>query len=128
MKIALSWLMIQLDNLNQFAGVKNKLIAENNKYNPLLDLAQIICCSYGYLKVSELILFFHRFKAGLYGEFYGSVDPLKITNALHEFTRNRISEMNKYENLRQQAKLEKQRAEWAETAVTRQQYKQMKNK
>lgn len=35
------------------------------------------------------MLFFHRFKAGRYGRFYGSVDPLVITTALREFLRDR---------------------------------------
>jgi hypothetical protein len=35
------------------------------------------------------MLFFHRFKAGHYGRFYGSVDPLVITTALRDFCKER---------------------------------------
>lgn len=35
------------------------------------------------------MLFFHRFKTGRYGRFYGAVDPLVITTSLRDFIRER---------------------------------------
>ena len=37
------------------------------------------------LKVSELMLYFYRFKAGYYGRFYGIVDPMIITTSIQLF-------------------------------------------
>ena len=49
------------------------------------ELSRLIEAEYGYLTVPEFMLFFHRFKAGKYGEFYGNVDPMVITESLCEF-------------------------------------------
>ena len=71
------WILAQLENLNQYAGTKNKMEPGQMKM-----LAEIIMTEYFYLKASELLLFFYQFKAGKYGELYGSVDPLRISSAL----------------------------------------------
>ena len=44
---------------------------------------------HGNLKATEIMLFFHKFKAGCYGQFYGSVDPLIIMQALEKFCKER---------------------------------------
>lgn len=51
--------------------------------------ADVIAREYGYLKLTELMLFFSDFKAGKYGVFYGSVSPLQITYALRQFCEER---------------------------------------
>lgn len=78
------WLVPQLYDLSEYCGCRDKL-----QGNPLEQCADIIASEYHYLKVTELMLFFHRFKAGRYGRFYGAVDPLVITTALREFIRER---------------------------------------
>ena len=50
------WLVAQIDNLTLFTGAKN--ITEQQHE----ELSKIIAAEYGYLKVTELLLFFHRFK------------------------------------------------------------------
>ena len=85
------WLVPQIDNLTLFTGAKN--ITEQQHE----ELAKIIAAEYGYLKVTELLLFFHRFKAGHYGRFYGSVDPMVITCALHDFIKERNIFIDQYE-------------------------------
>ena len=70
----------QIENINQFAGTKNKM-----EPNQMMMLSDIIITEYYYLKASELLLFFFQFKSGRYGELYGSVDPLRISSALVEF-------------------------------------------
>ena len=52
---------------------------------------------FGYLKISELMLFFHWFKSGKFGRFYGSVDPLVITTSLRDFMKERVRVIEKYE-------------------------------
>ena len=78
------WLIPQLHNLSEYCGCKEKL-----QGNPLEECASIIASEYHYLKVSEVMLFFYRFKLGHYGRFYGSVDPLVITTSLREFLQER---------------------------------------
>ncbi|MDR3142538.1 MAG: hypothetical protein LBU37_12565, partial [Tannerellaceae bacterium] len=75
-----TWIMAHLRDLYKFAGVKEKLDFEQMK-----NLAEIILTEYYYLKASELLLFFYKLKTGIYGKFYGVVDPIVIMNALAEF-------------------------------------------
>ena len=85
---AVEWLIPQLTSLSRFAGAQNITGVQN------AELARLIASEYHYLKVTELMLFFYRFKNGCYGRFYGAFDPLLITCALREFItdRNRIIE------------------------------------
>lgn len=80
----LAWLVPQLTDLAVYCGSRDKLSKEQYK-----QCAFVIATEFYYLKVSELMLFFHRFKAGRYGRFYGSVDPLVITISLREFIKER---------------------------------------
>lgn len=75
-----SWVEIQLRDLAEFAGCREKM-----SVSQLSDAAAMILQDYGYMKVTELMLFFHRFKSGAYGRFYGSVDPMAILSGLREF-------------------------------------------
>lgn len=104
--IATAWLVPQLANLSEFCGCKDKITPEQIK-----ECATLISQNYYYLKVSELMLFFNRFKQGKYGRFYGVVDPLVIMTALQEFLRERgdeifdqESEINRQRNLEEKSK------------------------
>ena len=81
---AAMWLVPQLYNLSEYCGCKDKL-----EGNPLKECASVIATEFYFLSVSELMLFFRRFKSGRYGRFYGSVDPLVITTSLREFLQER---------------------------------------
>lgn len=80
------WLVPQLYNLSEFTGSKTKLEGV-----PLEECASIIATNYHYLKTSELMLFFYKFKSGRYGRFYGAVDPITILTALQEFVGERAT-------------------------------------
>lgn len=70
---AAMWLTAQLTDLAVFAGVKGVL--NDRQY---MQLATMIVTEFGYLKATELMLFFYRLKAGHYGTFYGHIDPMMI--------------------------------------------------
>lgn len=101
---ATMWLLPQLYNLSEYCGVKNKL-----EGTPLLECASIIGNVYHYLKVSELMLFFYRFKAGKYGRFYGNVDPMIITSSLQYFVRERNDYYCKHEQEQREKDMEESR-------------------
>jgi hypothetical protein len=84
-----SWLEIQLQDLSQFAGCKEKMTLSQFE-----GTSRAILLNYGYLKVTELMVFFQRFKAGHYGKFYGVVDWLVITSALHDFLSYRSAKID----------------------------------
>ena len=89
---ATMWLVPQLLNLSEYCGCRDKLQGK-----ALEECASVIATEFFFLKVSELMLFFHRFKSGRYGRFYGSVDPLVITTSLREFVKERNNAISEQE-------------------------------
>lgn len=73
------WLTAQLTDLGIYAGVKSPL--SERQYE---QLACMIVSEFGYLKATELMLFFYRLKAGRYGHFYGSIDPMVIMDDIRK--------------------------------------------
>lgn len=110
---ATMWLLPQLYNLSEYCGVKNKLEGE-----PLLECATIIANTYGWLKTSEVMLFFYRFKMARYGKFYGNVDPMVIMSSLHTFLSERVNFHERAES----EKREKKREEARKNAITYEEY------
>lgn len=99
--IPTAWLTPQIINLAAFCGIREKLDKQL-----IRETAEVIAAEYYYLKVSELMLFFHRFKAGWYGMFYGSIDPLVITSALVKFVNERNAEIGREEQRQRKAREE----------------------
>ena len=89
-----TWLMPQILDLVVYSNSKGTLSDRQAEF-----LAEVIANEYGFLKASEILLFFYKFKAGEYGHFYGVVDPMRITEALDEFCdeRERILERHERE-------------------------------
>ena len=112
-----AWLIPQLYNLSEYCGCRDKL-----KGVPLEECASIIAHYFYYLKVSEIMLFFYRFKSGLYGKFYGAVDPLTITSALRTFVRDRSLAYDKH--IQEEKKREMD--EWRKNAINIDEYNKIK--
>lgn len=108
-----AWLVPQLYNLSEYCGCRDKLQGA-----PLEECAFVIATEYYYLKVSEIMLFLHRFKSGRYGRFYGSVDPLVITTSIREFLKERMYAIQKKE----QEDRERERIEHLKHCVTWEEY------
>ena len=107
------WLVPQLYNLSEYCGCREKLQGA-----PLEECAGVIAAEFYWLKISELMLFFHRFKAGRYGRFYGSVDPLVITTSLREFIRERNIDITLHDQkIREQKDIEERK-----NAITYEEY------
>lgn len=113
------WLVPELANLSEFCGCREKLTGPQLK-----ECAVIIAQQYYYLKTSELMLFFYRFKAGRYGRFYGSVDPLVIMQALREFARERNEAYDRHEGEVRRRRHEAERSR----AVSYAEYKRLRAK
>ena len=84
-----------LEDINLFVGVKEKMPVNRQR-----ELSRLVLAEYPYLKVTELLLFFHRLKCGRYGRFYGMVDALTVTSALMQFMGERLTETNRYKAAR----------------------------
>lgn len=113
------WIQSHLENLNDYCNVKEKMSAAIME-----SLALSIISKYHYLKTSELMLFFHEFKMGEYGELYGAVDPLKITSALKEFMKYRNTCLSAYESEKKSQELLKPIA----GVVSREEFERLKKK
>ena len=107
------WLIPQLYDLSEYCGVKDKLEGKS-----LEECASVIASEFYFLKVSELMLFFHRFKSGRYGKLYGSVDPLAITTSLREFLKERAREIEH----RKRMEMEAEERESRKNAISRDEY------
>lgn len=69
-----------VQNLCDFTGARNSLTSAQ-----IADLACTILCEFKYLKVAELGLFFHKFKAGHFGKIYKELYTMDITTNLKEW-------------------------------------------
>ena len=121
-EVAETWLMAQLENMNDFCGVKQKMTIPQ-----MTDLAKMLIVEVYYLKVTELMLFFHRFKAGRYGEFFGVVDPQRIMSGLNMFLRERIEEIAQYERIAAQKRIEEGAKQRDERCITHDEYLKIKS-
>ena len=101
------WLVPQLFNLSEFCGCKTRLDEKQ-----LEECASVVATEFSFLKVSEMMLFFFRFKSGKYGRFYGVVDPIVITTSLREFVNEINIEKDRYlqEDERKEAEESRKRA------------------
>lgn len=73
------------------------------------EIARIIISGYGDFKLTEFMVFFQRFKQGLYGTFYGVFDPMVITRSLREFRADREKLLRFYEDKKRQEDKERER-------------------
>lgn len=115
--------MAHLEDLNEYAGVKTKMATAQMR-----ELASMIIVKSEYLKASEILLFFHKLKAGDFGGFYGTVDPQKVGEYLNAFKVWRSQELDKlYHKQAQEERIRKQR-EWQKTGITREEYQRNRRK
>lgn len=111
------WLIYQIVDLSEFCKLKSKLTSTQVK-----QTAQLIMHAYGYLKVTEIMLYFRRFKFGQYGRFYGSVDAMIILDCIKKFCNERRDAI--HEQLKRAEEEERQRQR--KNAITWEEYQRRK--
>ena len=87
-------------------------------------LASNISQTYGYLKITELMVFFFQLAGGKYGKFYGAVDPMQIMADLNEFLKYRSVMLDKIESERRSEERNKMLSN--PKCITRKQYEAQK--
>lgn len=97
--ITLSWLEVQIYNLSEFAGCRNKITIPQVE-----ETVKMIQQKFGYLNVAEVMLFCQKFKACEYGNFYGSVDPMLILGAMRDFVAERNQRLAEFERAEEDEK------------------------
>lgn len=116
---AATWLYEALQSTFLFLGVDNTKFRKEQVF----DLAQTITNNYGMLKAAEIMLFLSRFKAGMYGKFYGGDSyALTVTTALQKFMEERASWLDRIEKEETQRRMD----ESMKNAITFEEYKRRK--
>lgn len=112
------WLIAQLADLSVYSGVREKMTERQME-----ECARLIVENYPYLKITEMMLFFYRFKSWKYGSFYGTIDPSRIMEALSLFSAERNNALNRLEF----AEKKRKREEHSRGAITYEEWLRTKN-
>ena len=96
-----SWLSAQITYLNSISGATQMTEMQ------MMMLVSNISQTYGYLKITELMVFFFQLAGGKYGKFFGAVDPMQIMVDLNEFMKYRSVMLDKIESERRSAERNK---------------------
>ena len=107
---AVEWIKIQLERINMFVNVKEKL-----DLNQLYEVSVQILNCYDNLNVLEFALFCGRLRHGRYESFYGSVDPMKILVSLDKFMDDKRRDW--WKHMEEKEKEEKVKAERSSVGV-----------
>ena len=78
------WLVPQIADVSICCGLKEDASKDQIKF-----VASAIASNYKLLKTDEAMLFFFKFKAGLYERFYGYFDPQTIVGSIKVFWEER---------------------------------------
>ena len=113
-----SWLSAQITYINSISGATQMTEMQ------IMMLASNISQTYGYLKITELMVFFFQLAGGKYGKFYGAVDPMQIMVDLNEFMKYRSVMLDKIESDRRREERNKMLNN--PKCITREQYEAQK--
>ena len=113
-----SWLSAQITYLNSISGATQMTEMQ------MMMLVSNISQTYGYLKITELMVFFFQLAGGKYGKFYGAVDPMQIMVDLNEFMKYRSVMLDKIESDRRSEERNKMLSN--PKCITREQYEAQK--
>lgn len=80
----IDYLSVWIINLIEFLSLKNSLNSEQ-----IQETAYFIISDYPYLKISDLYLIFTNIKKGKYGQFYESINGLKIMSIFEQYCNER---------------------------------------
>ena len=112
-----SWTELQLRDLSEFAGSRDKLTSRQ-----IEEMSKLIQLHYGFLKVTEMMYFFHLYKMGFFGKFYGSIDTLSIMEALRKFMAERNKILGRIYEQQEQQRREREDREHAKRCITYEEY------
>ena len=114
-----AWLEVQISYLNTFCGTEKKM--DNLQIDAI---SNAFVNSYGYIKLTELMVFFANIASGKFGKFYGAVDPMQIMSNFCEFMKYRSVMLDKIESERRNEERNKMLNN--PRCITREQYEAQK--
>lgn len=99
------WLTYVWTSLSEYAGNKGKL----TDYQ-LREMAISTVMDFGFLKITEIMLFCRRVKAGKFKNIFGvNVDPLQLMTYLETFVEERNIMLSRYEQEEREERERKER-------------------
>ncbi len=84
--ISLNILKVWIINLNDFLNISRKM-------NPvqISETSELIYDEFYYLKISDIALLMKRIKTGHYGQFYESIDGMKLMEMFYQYAQERVN-------------------------------------
>ena len=107
------WIYGHLVNAAEYSKVPKPA----DGFPELKECAKALLVTYADFNPLEVLLFFRKFKAGLYGKFYGAADPLVIAEGFKKFKEDRAAASARVSRERREA--ERRAREAADAAVER---------
>lgn len=120
---AVRWLKVQFDSLNDYAE-QGKGITDSQ----LNELCNIVLGEYYWMNLAEICNFIARFKIGKYGQFYGSIGPMKITCSLLEYIKERRIDIERYERNQYRMLRQKEIEERGNNGISYEEYLERESK
>lgn len=106
------WMAAMVMDLNDFCNVRDKMTSTQKD-----EAAHILSCEYGHLNVAEAALFFTKVKSGVFGEFYGILDTVRLMAIMRKFIVERGKALVADEDARRKRALEEDRDRWRREAT-----------
>lgn len=104
---AIDFLRIHIIGLNEYSAQRKMSDRQMN------ELADSILRTYGDYNQLEIMLFFQNVKSGVYGNFYDSIDPMRVMTMMARFEKDRNDALDRYD-LNKAREERKAREEWDE--------------
>ena len=110
--IAISWMRGQLIAVSAFTSVRDKMSDWQ-----MTALCQQILADYPTITMLEFVLFCARLRTGMYEDFYGSVDPMRIIKSFRSFINDRKCDYDRKFEEERKARAEREAEESKKNAV-----------
>lgn len=120
---AVRWLKVQFDSLNDYAE-QGKGITDSQ----LNELCNLVLGECYWMNLAEICNFIARFKIGKYGQFYGSIGPMKITCSLLEYIKERRIDIERYERNQYRMLRQKEIEERGNNGISYEEYLERESK
>lgn len=91
-----------------------------------IELARTIILGYGGFKLTELMVFFQRFKQDKYDQFFGTFTPGTVTRSLKKFNSDRENLLRFYEDKKRQEEKEREWERSRTTSLTFEEWEELK--
>ena len=121
-EFAVSWISDKIATFSTTLSEADQLTATD-----IQNTAIVIYANYPWLNLAEIMLFFSRLAAGLYGQAaYGRVRAENITAKIPTFIKQRSAEIERYERQLRQQRQKQEYTRRQKYAVTYQHYQKIK--